>query len=296
MAKPLGQIHTVNYELQNVAAGDFGLIDLPGQLSARLQHPVRMMSTFKVVGIDIAIVGHGVGAVTGDLKYYAPTEGRVKALQQAWKAMKDMLDLKGIKYWNNLNYDFRPPMGDPANFLMTGALGSDFGNQASIESVGGAPGALCLTDGPGGYKTVFETYNENISPGLAAAPSFSTGFRVIEAGTAGDMVLNEEDYLISRVPVANVDPEVIPFQLSLDTTDDIASSTFMWRPDPALYLSVLTGQFAVFCELSSEANIDLDLSIHVSGWTSILGDKHRRRRRSSKKGGKKHGRKRRSKK
>lgn len=279
MAKSLGQIHTVNYTLDNVAANDFGLIDLAGQLSNQLQHRVRMLSTFKVVGIDIAVVGHGEAAVSGDLKYFAPTQGRVEALKQAWLACKEMMKLQGIKYWNNLNYDFRPPMADPATFTLTGALGSDFGNQASLESVGGVPGALCLVDGPGGYKTVFDTYNENISPGLPAAPSFSSGFNVIEAGTAGDMVLNEEDYLISRVPVASPDPERIPWQIAFDAGSDAASTTFMWRPDPALYLSVLTGQFAFFCELSSETTVDLELAIHVAGWKSIHDSKRRRHKR-----------------
>ena len=160
---------------------------------------------------------------------------------------------------------------------MTGALGSDFGNQASLELVGGVSGALCLANGPAGFKTIFDTYNENISPGLPAAPTFSDGFRVIDGATTGDMVLNEERYLVSRVPTADPNPEVIPFQLSLDTGDDIASPTFQWRPDPALYLSVLTGQFRVYVELSSETNIDCDITFHVAGWKSILGSKKRRR-------------------
>ncbi len=292
MPKSLGQIHSVDYYLQNSAAGDQGLIDLPGQLSNQLQHRVRMMSTFKVVGIDIAIIGSGTSTVSGDIAYYASTKGRVEALQHAWQACKDMMKLNGVKYWNNLNYDFRPIMRDPAFFTLTGALGSDFGNQASLESVGGTPGPLCLTDPPAGYKSVFETYNEGIQPTQTAAVDFSSGFNVIEAGTAGDMVLNEAEYINAWVPVASPDPERIPFQLSIDTANDEASTTFLWRPDPALYLSVLTGQLHVDIDISSDTSVDLRFTVHVAGWKSILGSNKKRRYSKRQKS---HGRKRRSK-
>ena len=60
MAKELGQIHTVNYELGStgavgLAAGQVYLIDLPGQLTTQLQRMVRMNQYFKVVGIDMAV-------------------------------------------------------------------------------------------------------------------------------------------------------------------------------------------------------------------------------------------------
>ncbi len=295
MAKELGQIHVVDYSLSNAASGDLGLIDLPGKLSQQLQHRCRMMSIYKVVGIDIAIVGSGTAAVSGKLSYYAPTKGRVEALKKAWIAMKDMFKLKGIDYWNNLNYDFRPPFSFPGAFLLNGAQGSDFLNQASLESVGGVPGALCLTGGAAGYNSIFDTYNDGIQPSQTAAVDFSSGFNVIEAGTAGDMVINEGEYIESWVPNAETDPESIPFQLSMDTLGDTSSGTFQWRPDPALYLAVLTGQIVIDIALSSESLVDLRLSVMVVGWKSIMGE-HRPRRRRSKKGGKKHGRRRRSKK
>ncbi len=298
MAKELGQIHTVDYQLQNVANGDRGILDLPGQLSKILQHRVRAMSYFKVVGIDMAIVG-SAGTLTGRLKYYAPTKGRVEALKQAWHATRDMLKLNGVKYWNNLNYDFRPIMTDPSNYTIGNAEGSDFLNQASLEAVGGVPGPLCLTDGPAGYKTVFDTYNEGIQPAQSAAIDFSSGFNVIEVGTAGDMVLNEGEYLASWVPDAQVLPEVIPWSLSVDYTDDgsttdFIASTWNWRPDPALYLAVLTGQIELEClgsSASAEGNMDLSISIMVSGWKSIMGS-DKKRRRSTKGGKTHHGRKR----
>ena len=59
MAKSLGQIHTANYQFNQASGGlaaqDSFLVDLPGTLTEQLQHMVRMMSTFKVVGVDLAI-------------------------------------------------------------------------------------------------------------------------------------------------------------------------------------------------------------------------------------------------
>lgn len=285
MAKGLGQIHTVNYQLTNTAAGDIGLIDLPGKLSEQLQHPVRMMSNFKVTGIDISPIGSGVQTVAGYIYYFAPTQGRVEALKQAWQAAKEMFKTKGIKYWNNLNYDFRPIWQDPSTFTLTGALGTDFGNQASLElDGGGVPAPLCLVNPIAGTKAVFATYNENVEPlqaGGLITPNFSAGFTTV-AGTTGDLVVNEKTYLTSRVPMASEEPERIPFQFSIDTTTDEASTVFMWRPDPMLYLNVLCGQLLIDIEMSSEPLADCAVAVHVAGWKSIMGTRKRQARRSSK--------------
>jgi len=292
MAKSLGLIHTVDYQLSNANTNDRGLIDLPGQLSSQLQHKVRMMSSFKVTGIDIAMDGNVDASIAGRILYFAPTKGRVEALKYAWQACKTMFKTKGVKYWNNLNYDFRPVFEDPANILMTGATGTDFLNQASLELVGGVEQPLCLVGPPAGVSAVFATYNANIEPDQAGAPDFSQGYTTI-AGTTGDMVINEGRYLISLVPEASQEPEEIPFQLSYDGAGEEASATFLWRPDPVLYLSVLTGQLLVVIDDSSDAGADLNMSVHVAGWKSIMGSR-RRRKTSSKR--KTHGRKRHSKK
>lgn len=273
MAKSLGMIHTVDTRLNNATTGDLYLIDLPGQLSKQLQHRVRLMQNFKVCGIDIGIVGSGTATVAGEIRYFAPTKGRVQALREAWDACKTMFKLSGIKYWNNMNYDFRPVFRDPTLYQN----GGDFLNQASLESVAGTPGPLCLVEPPSGYQAVFATYNFGIQPAQTAAVDFSSGFHTIEAGTAGDMVLNEGEFINSWVPEAQELPEKIPFQVSMDTSNDEASTTFMWRPDPALYLSVLTGQLEVDVTISSDANVDLNCSVMVAGWKPLRSSKRRRR-------------------
>ncbi len=290
MAKGLGQLHTVNYRANNAAVGDLGIIDLPGQLSKQLQHPVRMLSNFKVTGIDIAIAGSGAATVGGEIRYFAPTQGRVAALREAWDAAKTLFKIKGVKYWSNLNYDFRPIWQDPASFTLTSMTGAEFGNQASLElDGGGLPAPLCLINPVAGTKAVFATYNENVLPETAVGgPTFSDGFDVM-MGTAGDLVLNETTYLESRVPMATEQFETIPFQISMDTATDEASTTYMWRPDPMLYLNVLCGQLLVDIHLSSEPLVDLDIAVHVAGWKSVASDRKSPRRKSSSKR-KSHGR------
>lgn len=280
MAKSLGLIHTVDYELSNAATGDRGLIDLAGQLSQQLQHKVRLCSSFKVTGIDIAADGVIDTAVAGRILYFAPTQGRVEAIKYAWQACKTMFKTKGVKYWNNLNYDFRPIFEDPAGLLMTGATGADFLNQASLEAIVDPLGdPLCLIAPPPGVSEVFGTYNANIQPDQVGVPDFSQGYTTM-LGTSGDMVLNEGRYLVSLIPEASQEPEEIPFQLSYDGTDDNASATFQWRPDPVLYLSVLTGQMVIVVDDSANASTDLNMSVHVAGWKSIMGKRRSSKRRN----------------
>ncbi len=91
--------------------------------------------------------------------------------------------------------------------------------------------------------------------------------------------------------VADDEFEEIPFQLAIDTSSSQGNTTtpiFQWRPDPALYLAVLAGQFEVTVEntiIEGSGTLDLLISYTVAGWKSIMGnpDKKRRSRRPSKK-------------
>lgn len=314
MAKSLGQIHTVNLELNEagvgIATGQSYIVDLPGNLTASLQHMVRMMSSFKVVGIDMA-VGQPIGspdpidvAIEGDIHFYAPTKGRVEACKAAYHAVRRMMKLSGVDPSHAITYDFRPPILDPAACVN----GADFFNQASIEDNGLAS---CLANGPAGSSSIFGIYNQGILPRqvIGSGTGFEEGFDIgLRTNVdSADWTLNEGVILQALTdPLASEDMESIPFNLAYSSEVDNAASsgfsdTFMWRPDPALYLSVLTGQLIVrFNQVdvgeTGEADEALvNLAVHVAGWKSILRD-NKRKRRSSKKGGKKHGRKRHSKK
>ena len=305
MPKSLGMIHTVNYELGDtgligIAAAQSYLIDLPGQLTQQLQRMVRAGSYFKVVGIDMSMRNiAGTLPVdpivcAGVIQYYAPTVGRCNALRAAFKAVKAGMKLQGINVQGNRQYDFRVPMENPPNFIN----GADFLNQATID------GSNVLTldaSAPGGATDqVFGVWNSNIQPTQTAGVNFSVGFGL--PGMPGlantDYVLNEgEFYEASLVHSASDIKEEIPFSLSfgMDSVTNTATAvTLEWRPDPALYLAILTGQLGIdiISMGGPQADYRIDLAVHVSGWKSVLGSGKKRR---SKKG-KSHGRKRRSKK
>ena len=314
MAKSLGQIHTVNYTINNAATGLSAntsyLIDLPGQLTEQLQHMVRMMSSFKVVGIDLAldpfIAQDDISAsMSGRLEYFAPTKGRVEALKMAYNSVRRMMKLSGVKPSNAVSYDFRPCFTDP---LVTGfdnvQNGADFPNQASIEDNGLA---TCLIRG-GGSSNIFALYNQGIIPRdtIGTPTFFEDGFDIGLRTTAAskDWTLNEQTTLQNLShPTAGEIPEVIPFDVAYSSPDGtlpggraVVADELMWRPDPALYLSVLTGQFLLRIDSLSAVDsagvdktnaISLAADFHVAGWKGILGNT---KRRSSKKMGKKNGR------
>ena len=314
MAKSLGQIHTVNYQLNNAASGlaatQSFLIDLPGELTKQLQHMVRMMSSFKVVGIDLALdpfVGQDniTASMSGKLQYFAPTKGRVEALKMAYHSVRRMMKLSGVDPSNNASYDFRPPLVDP---LVTGLdnvqNGASMNNQASIEDNGLA---TCLVRG-GGSSNIFGLYNQGILPRDAVgAPTFmEAGFDIGLRSNADSSDWTLREYVTLQNlshPTASEEFEVIPFDVAYSSPDgtglrSVVADEFLWRPDPALYLSVLTGQFlltidsiAAFDSAGTDKtnSISLSADFHVAGWKGILGNK---KRRSSKKKSRRHQKKR----
>lgn len=307
MPKSLGQIHTVNYEnLDDSAGGGFSagaqwLIDLPGQLTEQLQHMCRAMCSYKLVGIDMNVDQPDGSndpldvAMFGKIKYYAPTQGRVKALQMAYDSVRRMMKLSGVTPTDSITYDFRPPIADPATMLN----GTDFGNQASIEDNGLA---TCLANGPGS-SNIFGLYNQGIVPRQVVGTTafFEEGFAIgLRSNAASaDWTLNEKIYLSAlTAPVAEEEYESIPWALAYNSNvanESSFANNFQWRPDPALYLSILTGQLILEVdqvEFSGEGSqYTLNAAFHVAGWKSILGTRHKKRR-HSKRGGKNHGRKR----
>ncbi len=296
MPKSLGMIHSVNVTETVSNVGDKILIDLPGQLTNQLQRMVRAGQYFKVVGIDIGLTDVAGPAATimveGTLNYYAPTAGRCNALKNAYEAVRRGMKLQGVNIHGNRHYDFRVPIGLTSNYVN----GASYLNQATIDGTN-----MLVLDTTAGSVTdeVFTVYNANIQPEQTASVAFSEGFGLPgNPGSPTDFVLNEGEYYEgSLVHQAELDKEEIPFQVSFGDDGTTASVTnFNWRPDPALYLAVLTGQF----ELEVNTIMDsaggnfatLEVAVHVSGWKSVLGSNQKRR---SKKG-KSHGRKRRSKK
>ena len=283
MPKSLGQIHTVNAQMNVTASGNKLNIDLPGQLTEQLQRMVRAGTYHKVVGIDMDITTVGTiggGQITGKILYYAPTHGRCQAFREAFQSMKEVMDNQGLKMHENKLYDFRAPINDD------GTVGGFFPNQATLDGVNG----LCLNNVAKPGASIFGVHNESVRPQFtqAAGEAFKTGFDTVlsEAYTNAtgnvktDFVLNDAVPYTGNHNVASLEYESIPFSLSYtpDTTD--LTLDLQWRPDPALFLAVMCGQLQVKVE---EVNFDgdaeeleLNIAVMVSGWKSIMGAPEKR--------------------
>lgn len=280
-AKELGMIHTAEYQYSVSSANNNallpGTVDLPLALSDQLQRLIRQGNFFKVVGIDFQVspFAGSSGSVTGYLRYFTPTRGRCAAYRQAFKAMADLMKTQGISMRDNANYDFRVGLTNNAQ------VGLTIKNNATLDGTNG----LALAHATAG-ASVFGVYNDSVTPTTTGTPSFSEGFdTVLAAGAAKtDFVLNEELMFSGNEHEASTAVDKIPFTISYGANDTTVS--LQWRPDPALYVAVMTGQFEVFIDDCSSANpVDLLITVMCSGWKSIMGnpDKKARRSRAKKK-------------
>lgn len=286
MAKSLGQIHTVNRSI-NTGAGvapTNHAIDLPSALTSQLNRMVRAGNFFKIVGIDMTLDSFPgsapTGSVSGRFLYYAPTRGRCAAFRGAFKAMANTMKLQGLTMRDNPMYDFTVPLDDETTAHR---------NQASLNGVDG----LALNHSIPA-QSVFAVHNSNVQPQYSgtAGDLFNSGFSTLQnAGNPNiDFVLNDAIPFEGNPNVASEDFEQIPFVISWDATGSQTEITFQWRPDPALYLAILCGQLRMIIdEKTTTAAFNINVSIMVSGWKSIMGspDKKPRRRMKSKTSGKK---------
>lgn len=285
-SKELGMLHSVTFS-QNLGPISSTVTynhDLAGQLTEQLQRMVRQGNFFKIAGIDIGLQVSAASSTTslaatvsGNLRYYAPTRGRCAAYRGAFKAMAEAMKVQGITMRDNKFYDFRVPLRDTSLY----ANAVPFANGASFNGVD----ELAMNKvAPNG---VFSVHNESVQP-VQNTATFSEGFGVF--GNAGnDFVLNEnqQGYQGNEM-IADDEFEEIPFQLSFDnsTTQANASTlTWQWRPDPALYLAIMAGQFELEiedCQIESggaDPQVALVVNYSVAGWKSIMGEPGKKRRR-----------------
>ncbi len=287
-AKELGMLHSVNFS-QNLSDGSTDIYnhDLAGQLTEQLQRMVRQGQYFKVAGIDIGLSVSAASAtanlaasVTGRLRYYAPTRGRCEAYRDAFKTMAEAMKGQGISMRDNMFYDFRVPLRDSSSY----ANATPFANGATFNGVDELAMNKAAPNG------VFQVHNESVQP-VQLSATFSDGFGVYgSAGNSWVLNPNQQGYQGNHM-IADDEFEEIPFQLSLDTSTTQANNqtlTWQWRPDPALYLAILAGQFELQiedCEIESSSTgvVEMMVTYSIAGWKSIMGnpDKKRRSRRSS---------------
>jgi len=280
MAKSLGQIHTVNFNQQINATGYQGALDLTGELTSQLSRLVRAGNMVKVVGIDMSLDNGPfhteTGSVSGHLRYYAPTRGRCAAFRGAFKAMANTMKLQGLTMRENAMYDFTVPL---SNFTTTHQ------NQASLDGFNG----LALNHSTAA-QSIFGVHNANVQPAFtgSAADLFTSGFSTLQnpSGPAIDFVLNDAVPFEGNPDIADTEYEEIPFTMNWDQSGAQSVTTFQWRPDPALYLAVLCGQFEIVIDQTTVgAVLELNISVMVSGWKSIMGSPDKKPRRSKKRSG-----------
>ncbi len=287
-AKELGMLHSVNFS-QSIANGSTEIFnhDLSGQLTEQLQRMVRQGQYFKVAGIDIGMIvapsssgGNLAATVAGKLRYYAPTRGRCEAYRDAFKTMAEAMKGQGISMRDNAFYDFRVPLRDSSSY----ANAVPFANGATFNGVDELAMNKAAPNG------VFQVHNESVQP-IQTSATFSDGFGVYgSAGNSWVLNPNQQGFQGNHM-IADDEFEEIPFQLSLDaslTQSNASTLSWQWRPDPALYLAILAGQFEFQiedCIIEGDAGreVALEVTYSIAGWKSIMGnpDKKRRSRRSS---------------
>lgn len=293
MAKELGQIHTINKSftflagMQQSTPFTLGDVDAPAELTDQLQRMVRAGNYFKTVGIDISLgIDHDTNQAAscrGFIRYYAPTKGRCEAFRSAFKAMADAMKMQGISMRDNKMYDFKAP-------LNTDSINA-FRNLATLDGSNGL--ALNNASNPG--AGIFQVHNTSVKPVYegSTADLYSEGFDTVlaSAGARTDFVLQESVAYTGNEHTASLDYETIPFALAFGDSDDSSTLSFQFRPDPALYLAVLCGQYQIVIEdLNATSSIgleqlSLDVAVMISGWKSVMGNpdkKSSKRNKSSK--------------
>ena len=132
---------------------------------------------------------------------------------------------------------------------------------------------------------VFQVHNAGVLPAIdpLIGATFNEGFNVFGSG-GNDFVLNENQQGFKGVEgaIAEEEFERIEFQVSVDEDGTTGGNLqFLWRPDPALYLAVMTGMFEITLESvevspAAATELDLETSIMVAGWKSIMGKRNGR--------------------
>jgi hypothetical protein len=106
-------------------------------------------------------------------------------------------------------------------------------------------------------------------------------------GNATDFVLNDAVPFTGNRNAASIEYEEIPFMLTWTPDSTDFAVNWNWRPDPALFLAVLSGQMSIIVEEmeldgGNVQGLNLNVAVMVSGWKSIMGDPSKKRSNSKK--------------
>lgn len=298
MPKSLGQIHTTkfNYEALSGAIGENNafLCDNSAKLSAQFNRNIRMMQSYKWVGADIVVQlpdnldptqDSTQVIVKGRMRYFAPTKGRCQALRDAYRQFRETAKGQGVNPAMNRLFDFRVLPRGLSNYPLNSLFASE--NIYNTTTLDGT-NELSMTDGASGAM-VFNQYNVGVVPteSTVTGSDFNSGLKT-QLGTLvtqTDFVVNEGLIQSGNPNIADTEFEEIPFTLSYDSPDKRTMS-LQWRPDPALYVSVLGGFVEIVLDEITATGADtvllngveMDISLHWAGWKSIVQAPRSRKR------------------
>lgn len=313
MPKSLGQIHTCSYNYEGIALTDITdgrafLCDASGSLSTQFNRNIRMMQSYKWVGADLVVqlpesinpIGTETTEVSvkGRMRYFAPTKGRCNALRDAYQQFRESARQQGVNPSNNKLFDFRVLPRNITNYPMndTGSNDHPIYNTTTLDGIN----PLSMIEGAAISTECFSSYNLGVAPEdtTVSSSDFASGLRT-QLGvlaTQTDFVLNEGLIQSGNHLIADVQMEEIPFVLTFDGLDKRTSS-LQWRPDPALYVSVLGGFVEIVLDeikadgaggVGGVEGFEIDVAMHWAGWKSIVRAPGKSRSSSKKKkGGKK---------
>lgn len=300
MPKSLGQIHTVKFNYEKIASqtgtGYAHLCDVAGKLTKQFNRQIRHMCNYKIVGIDLVVQLPELAPLEADrvickgrLRYMQPTKGRCDAMRTAYQQLRAEMKTRGIDPKDNKGYDFRVLPRGESNYNTN--IVYDTEALTNLAAFGAVP--LAMTDNAIVGAEVFDSHNANVLPTITTQ-TFSTGL-FVQGESPNDFVANEGIISQGNPNYADVVMEEIPFELAYDSTARRVTQ-LNWRPDPALYLSIMTGQVEIVLDeittnsatLPAIEGIEIDCAIHVAGWKSFVRAPSSRSRSSKKmKGGKK---------
>ena len=248
-------IHTVDFDITaGLAATSTGLpilLDIPAELTRKTNSMQRQGAGWHVGGIDITVhntdaVPLGVAGtftqISGYLRYFTPTKGRVEAYKAAYDTWRETLSQAGVT--PNRFTDFRvTPMGT-SNYAnsVSGVDSQVYPSTPNLVSLDGARSLACFSNAGQGYE-IFQNWNAQQAYSEPTTSQLqSTGlYSRTDANSGGqtDFLLEEEVLMTGWNLNAETDYTEIPFVASFDNENNVYS--FHWDPSPNAYLSIMCG-------------------------------------------------------
>lgn len=249
-------IHTVDYDMALGSAANGGypiLLDLSSELTKSTNSLQRQGQSYFVGGIDIVVQNTDnndpptgnpgtYSQVTGEIRYLAPTKGRVAAFKAGYRQWREALKNAGIK--PNRFQDFRvTPLGKSqyAN-LVNGVDNQSYPPFVNLATLDGVRPLACTNNVSAGYE-LFTTHNaQQAYTQPSASDQSPVGLtRRIDTATGGpiDFVEDEEVLFSGWSMEATTDYVSIPFSASWDDQNNVY--TYHWDPSPNAYLSIMCG-------------------------------------------------------